>query len=91
KISDNSARNGAFSLLIPRDIVSYAKSAVIIKNNLYIGSLKNGLYIYNLDSGVLKNLNTTSNFFSDSITSCIDYGGYLLISSLNQGIAMYFD
>lgn len=91
KVSDNSARNGAFSLLIPRDIVSYAKSAVIIKNNLYIGSLKNGLYIYNLDSGVLKNLNTTSNFFSDSITSCIDYGGYLLISSLNQGIAMYFD
>ncbi|HPC38213.1 MAG TPA: hypothetical protein PLF21_02755 [Exilispira sp.] len=89
RISDNSARYGSFSLLLTSQMVSYVKSCVVINNNLYIGSLKNGLYIYNLISGKFQNLNTSTKFFSDNITSLIEYNGFLLISSLNDGVAIY--
>lgn len=89
RISDNSAQYGAFSLLLSQELISYTKSCVIIKDNIYIGSLKNGLYIYNLISGKFQNFNTSTNFFSDNITSLIDYNGFLLVSSLNNGVALY--
>ncbi|MFN3412013.1 MAG: hypothetical protein ACK4YF_07640, partial [Exilispira sp.] len=89
RISDNSAKYGAFSLILSGQMVSYAKSCIIIKDNIYIASLKNGLYIFNLLTGQFKNLNKTTNFFSDNITSLVDYGGFLLISSLTDGVAIY--
>jgi hypothetical protein len=88
-ISDNSARYGSFSLLLTADMVSYTRSCVVINDNLYVGSLKNGLYIFNLISGKFQNLNTSTKFFSDNITSLAEYNGFLLISSLNDGVAIY--
>ncbi|GEM_PF-3080405 len=89
KISDKSAQYGAFSLLLGSEMVSYAKSCVVIKDNIYIGSLKNGLYSFNLINNRFQVLNTKNNFFSDNITSLYDYNGYLLIASLSDGIAIY--
>lgn len=89
RISDNSAYYGAFSLIISSDMISYSKSCVVIKDNLYIGSIKNGLYIYNLINGKFQNFNKTNNFFTDNITALSDYNGFLLICSLSDGIALY--
>lgn len=88
-ISDNSARYGSFSLLLTSEMVSYTRSCAIINDNLYIGSMKNGLYIFNLITGKFQNLNTSTKFFSDNITSLIEYNGFLLITSLNDGVAIY--
>ncbi len=89
RISDNSARYGAFGLLIGSDLVNYIKSCVVIKETLYVASLKNGLYSYDLIKGVFKIFNKKNNFFSDNISSLSDYNGYLLIASLNDGVAIY--